>query len=51
MKMRHKSEEIFFDLMTTAKFQNIVTLEYPLPGDEKVGEEIVYLHVYQYVPV
>jgi hypothetical protein len=50
MKMRHSSEEIFFDLMTAAGFQETTTLEYPLPGDAEVGEETVYLHVYQYNP-
>jgi hypothetical protein len=46
MKMRHKSEEVFFDLMTAAGFKETSLLEFPLPGDVKLGEEIVYLHVY-----
>jgi hypothetical protein len=50
MKMRHSSEEIFFDLMATAGFKETTTLKYALPGDVKVGEEVVYLHVYQYKP-
>lgn len=50
MKLRHSSEEVFFDLMAAAGFQEITKLEYPLPGDTEVGEEIVYLHVYQFNP-
>jgi hypothetical protein len=49
MKMRHKSEEVFFDLMATAGFKETSTLEFPLPGDVELGEEIVYLHVYRHV--
>lgn len=51
MKMRHSSEEVFFDLMAEAKFVKIKTFEYMLPGDIEVGEEIVFLHVYQYKPI
>ncbi|KAH3955052.1 hypothetical protein HBI56_038970 [Parastagonospora nodorum] len=50
MKMRHPSEEIFFDLMAAAGFQPTARLDYPLPGDLGIGEEMVYLHVYQYKP-
>ncbi|KAH7401859.1 putative methyltransferase-domain-containing protein [Phaeosphaeria sp. MPI-PUGE-AT-0046c] len=50
MKMRHLSEEVFFDLMAEADFMKITTLEYPLPGDVEIGEEAVFLHVYQYKP-
>lgn len=50
MKMRHSSEEVFFNLMATAGFQPTAKLDYPLPGDVEAGEEIVYLHVYQYNP-
>jgi hypothetical protein len=50
MKMRHSSEEIFFDLMARAGFEETAKLCYPLPGDNEVGEEVVYLHVYQYKP-
>jgi hypothetical protein len=50
MKMRHSSEEVFFDLMATAGFQPTAKFDYPLPGDVEVGEEMVYLHVYQYSP-
>lgn len=46
MKKRHSSEEIFFDLMAEAKFRTEGVTEYPLPGDEASGEEIVY--VYQF---
>lgn len=48
MKMRHSSEEVFFDLMAEAGFTKIKTLEYPLPGDMEIGEETVFLHVYRY---
>ncbi|KAF1830004.1 hypothetical protein BDW02DRAFT_602045 [Decorospora gaudefroyi] len=48
MKMRHSSEEIFFDLMAAAGFQETSKIMFPLPGDEEIGEEIVYLHVYKY---
>lgn len=50
MKMRHSSEDVFFDLMETARFKETATLRYPLPGDVEVGEEVVDLHVYQYNP-
>lgn len=50
MKMRHSSEEVFFELMATAGFQETVKLHYPLPGDVEVGEEVVNLHVYQIRP-
>lgn len=46
MKKRHSSEEVFFDLMAEAKFKTEGVTEFPLPGDEKSGEEIVY--VYQF---
>jgi hypothetical protein len=47
MKMRHKSEEVFFDLMADARFKETRKLEFPLPGDLERGEEVVYLHVYK----
>jgi hypothetical protein len=50
MKMRHSSEDIFFHLMAAAGFHETTKLEYPLPGDSEVGEEMVNLHVYQYKP-
>ncbi|KAF1914975.1 putative methyltransferase-domain-containing protein [Ampelomyces quisqualis] len=50
MKMRHASEEIFFDLMSEAGFLETTTLDFPLPGDIEAGEEVVYLHVYRYSP-
>tara|TARA_R110002003_G_scaffold97_35_gene8004 strand:- start:555 stop:713 length:159 start_codon:yes stop_codon:yes gene_type:complete len=50
MKMRHSSEEVFFDLMTEAGFQETAKVGFPLPGDVEVGEEVVYLHVYRYNP-
>jgi hypothetical protein len=50
MKMRHSSEEIFFDLMSAAGFQETTKLDFPLPGDVELGEEVVHLHVYLYNP-
>ncbi|KAH7072935.1 putative methyltransferase-domain-containing protein [Paraphoma chrysanthemicola] len=50
MKMRHSSEEVFFDLMAEAGFHEVAKLDFPLPGDVEVGEEVVYLHAYQYNP-
>lgn len=47
MKMRHSSEEVFFELMKDAGFMKTTKMEFPLPGDVEVGEEIVYLHVYK----
>ena len=46
MKMRHQSEDVFFDLMAAAGFRETSKLEFPLPGDVERGEEVVYLHVY-----
>jgi hypothetical protein len=48
MKMRHSSEEVFFDLMAETGFHETMKLEYPLPGDIETGEETVYLYIYQY---
>jgi hypothetical protein len=48
MKRRHSSEEIFFDLMTEAKFVTTRTLTYALPGDEQAGEEEVEVYLYRY---
>ena len=50
MKMRHSSEEIFFELMAKAGFEEIGRVAFPLPGDEEVGEETVHLHVYKFIP-
>ena len=47
MKMRHSSEEVFFQLMEDAGFIKKTQIEFPLPGDVEIGEEIVYLHVYK----
>ncbi|CAN9418748.1 unnamed protein product [Alternaria alternata] len=47
MKMRHSSEEVFFELMEDAGFIKKTQIEFPLPGDVEIGEEIVYLHVYK----
>lgn len=48
MKKRHSSEDVFFDLMSEAKFQTVDMICFPLPGDEKAGEERVELYIYQY---
>lgn len=48
MKMRHDSERVFFDLMAEAGFKETALLGYPLPGDIKMGEDTVYLHVYKH---
>jgi hypothetical protein len=48
MKMRHSSEEIFFDLMAETGFHETMKLDYKLPGDIESGEEIVYLHLYEH---
>jgi hypothetical protein len=50
MKMRHPSEAVFFELMAAAGFEETAKLGYPLPGDVEAGEEVVYLHVYEYNP-
>jgi hypothetical protein len=50
MKMRHSSEEVFFDLMAAASFKETTMFGYPLPGDTELGEETVYLHIYQHNP-
>jgi hypothetical protein len=47
MKMRHSSEEVFFELMKDAGFMETTKMDFPLPGDIEVGEEVVYLHVYK----
>jgi hypothetical protein len=46
MKMRHSSEEIFFDLMSEAGFATTESIPFPLPGDEEEGEETVHVHIY-----
>lgn len=46
MKMRHSSEQVFFDLMADAGFVPTAKLTFALPGDAEVGEESVDLHVY-----
>ncbi|KAF2683444.1 hypothetical protein K458DRAFT_390059 [Lentithecium fluviatile CBS 122367] len=48
MKVRHFSEEGFFDLMSNCKFRTTNTIEYLLPGDENAGEETVHLYTYSY---
>ena len=49
MKMRHSSEEVFFDLMAKAAFEKTTTITYPLPGDYETGEETVFLHIYEFI--
>jgi hypothetical protein len=46
--MRHSSEEVFFELMAKAEFEEIGKIAFPLPGDMEVGEETVHLHVYKF---
>ncbi|KAF1953875.1 hypothetical protein CC80DRAFT_595433 [Byssothecium circinans] len=48
MKRRHASEDVFFDLMVEAEFQNTRLLTYPLPGDDRAGEETVEVYLYRY---
>jgi hypothetical protein len=48
MKMRHSSEQVFFELMADAGFRETAKLEFKLPGDVQLGEETVYLHVYRH---
>jgi negative regulator of genetic competence, sporulation and motility len=47
MKMRHSSEDVFFDLMAEAGFKETGKVAFPLPGDVETGEETVHLHVYK----
>jgi len=48
MKMRHASEEVFFELMSEAGFATAESTPFPLPGDEEEGEETVYVHIYRH---
>lgn len=48
MKKRHSSEDVFFDLMSEAKFRTVSETNFPLPGDEEAGEEAVILYTYEY---
>ena len=48
MKRRHESEEVFFDLMSEARFETVDTIYFPLPGDEKSGEENVEIYIFRY---
>jgi hypothetical protein len=48
MKMRHSSEEVFFELMSEAGFSTTRTIPFPLPGDEEEGEETVFVHLYRH---
>lgn len=49
MKMRHSSEEVFFSLMRDAGFEQTACVTWDVPGDVRVGEERVDLHVYRYI--
>ena len=51
MKMRHASERVFFELMRDAGFAETALLQWPLPGDARLGEETVLLHVYRLADV
>ncbi|KAH7132134.1 putative methyltransferase-domain-containing protein [Dendryphion nanum] len=46
MKIRHLSENVFFELMSKAKFEKKESIEIPLPGDDGAGEETVWVHVF-----
>ena len=46
MKIRHTSEDVFFDLMSKAKFQTKSKFEIELPGDDAAGEETVWVHLF-----
>ncbi|KAF1971509.1 hypothetical protein BU23DRAFT_556027 [Bimuria novae-zelandiae CBS 107.79] len=48
MKKRHESEDVFFELMRKAKFRSMNAVCFPLPGDERAGEEGVEVWVYEY---
>lgn len=48
MKRRHESEEVFFDLMSEARFETVDTVCLPLPGDEEAGEENVEIYIFKY---
>jgi hypothetical protein len=48
MKMRHSSEDVFFDLMSAAGFRSQISLTIPLPGDEQAGEEKIHVYFYKY---
>ncbi|KAF2877818.1 putative methyltransferase-domain-containing protein [Massariosphaeria phaeospora] len=47
MKVRHSSEDIFFQLMAEAGFQTTNSMTFPLPGDEKSCEETVDVYFYR----
>jgi hypothetical protein len=47
MKKRHSSEEVFFDLMTQKDFKIEDTRSIPLPGDERTGEETVFVYTFR----
>jgi hypothetical protein len=47
MKKRHSSEEIFFELMSEKSFKVADMKIFPLPGDDQVGEETVFVYIFQ----
>lgn len=47
MKKRHSSEEIFFDLMKQKAFRIEDTRIVALPGDERIGEETVFVYTFR----
>ncbi|KAL5411066.1 hypothetical protein PMIN03_005060 [Paraphaeosphaeria minitans] len=49
MKKRHASEDVFFSLMSDAKFEMTSSISFPLPGDEITGDETVHLYVFTYL--
>lgn len=48
MKMRHSSEEVFFELMSEAGFATMYSAPFLLPRDEEEDEETVYVHIYRH---
>lgn len=46
MKKRHASEDVFFGLMSDARFELINSVTFPLPGDEPKIDETVELYIY-----
>ncbi|KAF2749258.1 hypothetical protein M011DRAFT_439592 [Sporormia fimetaria CBS 119925] len=48
MKKRHDSEEVFFQLMADAGFQEEDVVQMPLPGDEHSENETVFVHTFRH---
>ena len=49
MKIRHESEKVFFELMSDAGLVVEYSTNIDLPGDEKLGEEVVEIYLFRYV--